>query len=351
MNALRTIAALSMLALAPATLLAAAAPDLAGDWQGKLAVDATNSLTVRFTFTKGANGAVTAVLNSPDNAGVKDVAVSNVSWDGTNLKLTVPTLSGAYAGALKNGKLAGEWTQPGAKLPLELAPYSKPVMTAAVSKSIAGDWNGIVKTPAGDITMVFAFKQGTNGALEGTFRIPAQGANMPMTDVMVENGELRFKTAQGRINYVGKVNGDRIAGKLKVPDPTAPPDGLELNVQRGEFKAPAVPLKGSTEAFAAVKGKWTGTITVPNPQTQQEVKLPVTVRFESNGGQNFGYLDVPPQNIKGMPINEVALADGKIKINIGSIQAEYSGTLADGKLTGEWGQGGQRLPLELTRTP
>ncbi len=100
------------------------------------------SLTVQFTFTKGSNGAYTAVLNSPDNPALKDTAASGVSWDGTNLKLQVPTLSGSFAGALKDGKVTGQWTQPGGNLPLVLAPYQKPVVTAAAAKSLAGSWNG-----------------------------------------------------------------------------------------------------------------------------------------------------------------------------------------------------------------
>ena len=132
------IAALLLLA-APAMLLAAAPPDLTGDWQGKLAVDAKNSLTVRFTFTKGANGAYTAVLNSPDNSAVKNTAVSGVTWDGTNLKLTVPTLQGSYAGKLANGAIAGEWTQPGGKLPLQLAPFQKTVLSSDAMKPYIGE--------------------------------------------------------------------------------------------------------------------------------------------------------------------------------------------------------------------
>ena len=70
------IIAAVLLQLLPATAHAAAPADLAGVWQGKLAVDASNSLAVQFTFTKGANGAYTAVLNSPDNPSIRNTAVS-----------------------------------------------------------------------------------------------------------------------------------------------------------------------------------------------------------------------------------------------------------------------------------
>jgi len=348
-----SFAALLLLGVVPTALLAASVPDLPGDWQGKLAVDPNNSLTVRFTFTKGANGVYTAVLNSPDNPGVKDVAVNGVSWDGTSLKLSVPTLSGAYAGTLKGGSISGQWTQPGATLPLDLAPWAKPVMTAASSKSLAGNWNGALKIPAGNLTMVFQFKQGAGG-LEGTFGIPDQGlSNSPVTDLVLENGELKLKTLQGRISFQGKLNGDRITGKLKLPDPTAPAEGLDLILQRGEYQAKALPLKLSPEVFASLKGKWTGAMSVTNPQTNETINLPIVLRFESNTkGEYVGYLDSVAQNVTGIVVSEATLdADGKLKVVVGTIQAEYNGALAGGKITGEWGQGGQRRPLVLTRTP
>ncbi len=171
---LATAAALLLPAM-PVTVFAAVAPDLVGVWQGKLPVDAKTSLTVQFTFTKGANGAYTAVLNSPDNPALKDTAVNGVSWDGTNLKLQVPSLSGSFAGALKAGSIGGQWTQPGSTLPLALAPYQKPVLSAANVKSLTGSWSGVLTVAKGmEQNVVFQFKPATGGGLDGTFNIPTR---------------------------------------------------------------------------------------------------------------------------------------------------------------------------------
>jgi hypothetical protein len=108
-------ASAGVMAAAPA---APAAADLVGIWQGKLAVDPKNSLTIQFTFAKDAKGAYTAVLNSPDNGGIKNTPATGVTFDGSNVKLQVAALSGSYAGTLKDGKINGQWTQPGGALPL-----------------------------------------------------------------------------------------------------------------------------------------------------------------------------------------------------------------------------------------
>jgi hypothetical protein len=344
-------AALLLLA-APGVLLAGAAPEINGEWQGKLALDATNSLTVRFTFTKGANGAYTAVLNSPDNPAVKNTAVSGVTWDGANLKFAVPTLQGSYAGKMANGKIAGEWTQPGSKLPLELAPRQQAAPAGDALRAYLGSWNGTLELAAQKQTLVFQFRQAAGGKLEGTFSIPDQGMNQPMGDLEIENGEVSFHTLNGRISFKGKLASNRLAGKLKVPSPVAPPDGVDLSMQKGDYKPAPVALTLAAADFARLKGKWNGTISITNPQNGQKTDLPIVVRYESDAqGQQFGYLDSPAQGVSGMIVTATTLAGDKFTARVGTIQAEYTATLAGKKLTGEWSQGGQRMPLELTQAP
>lgn len=362
-GALASVAALLLLAT-PALTLAAAPRDLAGVWQGKISLDASNSLTVQFTFTRGANGAYTAALDSPDKPELKGAAVSGVSWDGTNLKLQVASLSGSYAGALKDGKLNGQWTQPGGALPLVLAPYQKPVVTAAAAKSITGAWNGVLSVPPVTQNLMFQFKQGAGGTIEGTFSIPDQGLNgIPASNVVFENGELSLKVQIGPqlLDYRGKLAGEQITGKLKATG--LPPDGVEVNFKRGEYKVTAPPLKLNAEAFAALKGKWQGAMDVPlPPQAVQagspaSVKVEVIARFEANAkGEYVGYLLViepgkDAGNTPGFVVSEAQFADGKLAMKVPAANIEYGGELSGKTLAGTWKQAqlGRNIPLTLTR--
>ncbi|MEJ0009013.1 MAG: hypothetical protein WDM77_22265 [Steroidobacteraceae bacterium] len=54
------------------------AQELAGVWQGRLQVDPKTAMTVQFTFSKKPDGTYSAVLSSPDNSGISNVAVSSV---------------------------------------------------------------------------------------------------------------------------------------------------------------------------------------------------------------------------------------------------------------------------------
>jgi len=349
------IAAALLLQVVPAAVLAAAPPELTGVWQGKLAVDASNSLTVQFTFSKGSNGAYTAVLNSPDNPALKDTATSGVSWDGTNLKLQVPTLSGSFAGTLKDGKVTGQWTQPTGNLPLVLAPYQKPVVTAAAAKSLAGSWNGPLQMSATmKQTVVFQFKQGAGGGFEGTLNLPDQGATLNMSNIVLEDGDLTLKIQQGQalFDFKGKLAGDTITGKLKVPSPAAPPDGIPLTLKRGEYKAAVVVLKLSAESFGKLKGKWQGPMELSNAQTGAKQNIVLILRFETTAkGEYVAFVDSPNQGANGLVVSEVTLTGDKLALKIPVIGGQFSGTLADKTLTGDWEQpaAGFKQPLTLTR--
>jgi hypothetical protein len=347
------IALVLLLPVAPLAAHAAAAPDLAGVWQGKLAVDANTSLAVQFTFTKGSNGAYTAVLNSPDNPALKNTPVSGVTWDGTNLKLQVPSLSGSFAGALKGNSIGGQWTQPGATLPLSLAPYQKPVMTASTVKSLTGSWHGELVVANGVKQNVAIQIKEANGELQGTFGLPDQGANLPITNVAYESGEVTMKIQQGQalFDYKGKVAGDAITGKLKVPSPAAPPDGFTLDLKRGEYKAVVAALKLTAESFAKLSGKWQGPLELTNPQNGQKRTINLVLRFETNDkGQYVGYLDSPDQGAKGLVVSEATFADGKVTAKIPLVGGEFNGTLADKTLTGEWAQPAANLKQQVTLT-
>jgi hypothetical protein len=360
-SVLVTAAAL-LLQVVPGAARAAAPPELAGVWQGKLVVDASNSLAVQFTFTKGANGAYTAVLNSPDNPALKDTAVSGVTWDGTNLKLTVPSLSGSFAGALKDGKVDGKWTQPGGALPLVLSPYTKPVMSAANAKSLAGSWTGTLQVANGVTqNVVFEFKQGAGG-FEGTLGLPDNNVNLKMSSVVLESGDLALKIPQGQmiLDYKGKLTGDQINGKLKVP---SMPQELTLNLKRGEYKLVMPPLKLSAEAFAQLKGKWTGKMetTLPANPAQgaaaaapQKITINTVLRFEANAkGEYTGVMDatIVGQGSQTLVISEATFADGKLTFKMPARNVEYTGTVSGNTVTGEWKQGAQNMALVLTRTP
>ena len=346
------VALMPVLMMVSFITLAAAPPDLAGVWQGKLAVDAKTSLAIQFTFSKDAKGAYAAVLNSPDNPALKNAPATGVSWDGTALKLQVPSLQGSYAGTLKAGAISGQWTQPGGNLPLTLTPYQKPVVTKAAAAQINGAWMGeIARTPTTKVTTQFRFKTDDKGNVTGTFSIPDQGlVDSPVTDIEFADGKLTLRVPQANNSqYVGTLANGQITGALKIAGPGIPPDGLTLNLKRGEYAPPVHPLKFTAEQFAALSGKWQGKLEITAPDGQKRT-LTLVLRFETNAsGQFVGFIDSPDQGAKGIAITDASMTDGKLTIKVEQVRADYSATLTGKTLAGQWKQGQVDAPLTLTR--
>jgi len=353
MNKWIRMTALASLLFASAGVMAAApaaAPELAGVWQGKLPIDATTSLTIQFTFAKDAKGGYTAVLDSPDNGAIKNTPATGVTWDGSNVKLQVASLSGSYAGALKDGKISGQWTQPGSALPLVLTPYSKPVMSKAAMDALVGTWLGNVNVRGQDIGAMFQFKKDAKGELVATFGIPDQGlTDQPVTNVEFDGTKLSMNIPRVQGGYTGTLASGQFTGNMKIGGPGIPPEGIPLALKKGEYVAKVFPLKFTTEQFAAINGTWKGKLDFTSPQGQKVV-LNLVVRFgTSENGQYIGHLDSPDQKAMNIPITDASYADGKLMFKVDVVKGEYNGTLAGKTITGNWVQGPLNTPLVLTR--
>lgn len=334
------IALASLLPAVPAVVHAAAAgTELAGVWQGKLAVDATTSLTVQFTFTRGPNGTYTGVLNSPDNAALKDAPVTGVTWDGTNLKLQVPSLSGSYAAAAKGSTFDGKWTQPGGVLPLVLAPYAKPTLSAASIKALSGKWFGSVAAAGTTTTITLEFKQEGND-VTGTFGIPDQGLQgVKLSQIELANGDLSLKIPQIQGEYKARLVGEQLTGNFKLPSPVMPANGFPVSMKRGEYKVESPALKLAAEAFAQLKGKWEAPMEITNPQNGQKMALKLILRFENNAkGEQVGFLDSPMQGANGLAVNSATFENNKLSVKIAAVGGEFTGTLSGKAFSGEWAQ-------------
>jgi hypothetical protein len=89
--------------------------ELEGEWHGTLDANGT-MLRLIVRLANGADEA-TGTLVSLDQGGV-EIPITRVSQEGTRLELLVTTVGGSYQGELKEGQIAGTWTQGQAALPL-----------------------------------------------------------------------------------------------------------------------------------------------------------------------------------------------------------------------------------------
>jgi hypothetical protein len=324
-----------------------ATQELAGTWQGKLQADPKTALTIQFTFAKKPDGTYSAVLNSPDNAAIKDMAADSVTWKGGTVSLKVAALSGAFDGTLTGGSITGQWKQPGATLPLVLSPYQKPVLSKAVVATLAGSWTGPLSAPGGQtLTFVAQFKVDDKGELQGSLFVPEQGITLPMSDIQFADNKLVFKIAPVFGEFTGTYANGTFTGLWRQNN--NPPAGMPVVLKKGEYVAKVVVLKMPSDAFGQVVGTWKGTLQAPGPQGP--VTVPLVLRFETNQRADMvGYLDLPAQKMLALPMTEASVTAGKLVVKIGSIGGEYDATLSGNTLSGQWKVGPQAVPLTLTR--
>ena len=300
--------------------------DITGTWQGVLDLGGNSKLTVQFILQKQADGSWSAVVNSPDMGGIKNVKADSASFDGSNLKIDAASLSGGYVGVLKDGAFEGKWSQAGSSMPLQLKPYTKPVMAQAEIDTLQGDWVGKLKVPAGDLTLVFRFTKNDAGELQGFISSPDQGGNeAPAADIMLANGDFSMTVPAAQVQISGKMSDQDFTGKFKQA-------GQEFNLvmSKGKYEPPRSVLSLSREIMDKLLGEWHGELDTPVGA------MTVVYRFEANkDGGYSAYRESPDRGGKPAPVTEASMADGNLTLKTPGPGGEYTGKLEGDTITGQ----------------
>jgi hypothetical protein len=90
---------------------------LLGTWEGTLDVKGT-MLRLALTLTNGPDGAVGKMVSVDQNN--FEMPVSRITEEGSHVKLAITMVSGGFEGDVKDGEIAGTWTQGPLSLPLVL---------------------------------------------------------------------------------------------------------------------------------------------------------------------------------------------------------------------------------------
>jgi hypothetical protein len=314
--------------------------DISGTWQGKLPLEGDAMLTVQFILQKAADGSWTAVVNSPDTGGIKNVKASAVVFDGGKLKIDVAELNGGYQGEFKDGAFQGEWTQTGTSMPLTLNPYEKPLLSQADQDLLQGEWAGKLEIPAGALTLVFRFTANDAGELAGFLRSPDQGGNeVPMADIELVDGTLSLKVPAAQVDVKGKLTGTQFVGEFKQGGGTMP-----LSMSKGKYEPPKSVLNLSREIMEQLLGEWHGELDTPVGA------MTLVYRFEiTAAGENAAFRESPDQGGNAVPVTDATLTDGILTLKTPGPGGEFNGKLAGTTITGEVKGPMGSVPLTLMK--
>lgn len=208
----------------------------------------------------------------------------------------------------------------------------------------AGNWEGSLKTPNGDVAFAFNLHQ-EGGKWLGEMDIPSQHVSeMPLNDVKVDSAAVSFGLpGPGDPHFEGKLSedGKTLAGKFSQGDSSFP---LELKWK----SAPKVVVRAPANAgeVQVLEGVWEGTLDANGTQ------LRLRFNFTKNSdGSIAGTIDSLDQGANGIPITTIARTADTVKMDVKAVAGAYEGTLDKeaATLTGTWSQGGGTLPLKLER--
>jgi uncharacterized protein len=193
---------LLIVTVAAATIMAARAPEITGDWQGTLKPAPGAQLHLLVHVSKTNDGGLKATMDSIDQ-GATGIAISAIAFKDSSLSFASDEIHGKYEGKMKADAetIEGTWTQ-GQPFPLTLTHAVKP-------SDIDGAWEGVLDV--GQKLRLVLHLTTTKEGLEGTLESPDQGASGLAATVKRDGGSLSFEVAMIGAKYQGTIEKDRSA--------------------------------------------------------------------------------------------------------------------------------------------
>lgn len=251
----KLISTLALLLMALFAAPAAAQENWTGDWHGTL-VTPRGQLRMLLTIRGGADGALTAELESVDQAPGQKIPVATVAVAGGRLTFAVPRFSLTYegiwdaAGNRFNGML-----HQSADLPLVLERGAFP--RQPVVQGLDGSWDGTVRRNDTDLHFVLRVSTGPGGTI-ASFDAPDQLAmGLPVSGLARDGDSVRFTVAAGNTTFTGVLSGDRLSGRWT--------DGGETVFVRRAAGAQAAPLRRPQTPQPPFPYR-TEDVSIPNPR-------------------------------------------------------------------------------------
>jgi alpha-beta hydrolase superfamily lysophospholipase len=209
---------ISILAAVLAVLLAPAAhaaqESWAGDWHGTLTTP-IGALRLLLTIRQGAEGALTAEVESVDQAPGQKIPVPTIAIAGGRLTFAMPALRASYEGRWDPARslFAGTFMQNGNPLPLELARGAG--VAQPTIEGLDGSWDTRIERNGVQLRLVLRVATNALGTI-ALLDSPDMLANgLAVTGLAREGQAVRFTVPAGESAFQGQLSADgaRMSGR------------------------------------------------------------------------------------------------------------------------------------------
>ena len=185
--------------LAVATVLAAHAQDITGDWQGTLQPAPGSELHLMLHISHAKGGSLNASMDSVDQS-TTGIPITTIAFQNPKLTFASDGIHGKYEGTLKTdgSAIEGTWTQ-GESLPLTWVRAVKP-------SDLDGAWEGLLDV--GQKLRLILHLTTTKDGLGATLDSPDQGASGIAAVAKREGSAFSFKIAMIGAEFEGTIAKD-----------------------------------------------------------------------------------------------------------------------------------------------
>jgi pimeloyl-ACP methyl ester carboxylesterase len=281
---------LALLAIALAAPARAQQP-IAGDWNGVLTTPG-GPLRLILTIRQGADGALSAELESPDQAPGQKIPVPTIAMADGRLSFAIPLIGARYEGQWQAGRqvFAGNFRQ-AADLPLELARGAG--AATPVIEGLDGAWHGSVERNGATLRLVLRVMSGPRGTSAMLDSPDMLAYGLPVTGLNRDGRRVRFAVPAGGTAFDGMLaeNGQAMTGRWTragSPDVTVT---LSRQQQpsaaraRPQLPRPPLPYRSEEVSFAnphAADVTLAGTLTLPEGRGP----FPAAILISGSGPQD-----------------------------------------------------------------
>ena len=207
------------------------------------------------------------------------------------------------------------------------------------AQNLTGDWQGTLKIGQSELRLVLHVAD-NNGAYKATLdSIDQPGGNgIPVSAFLFKAPEINFAADAVHGSYSGKIdtNGTEIHGTWT--------QGASWPL---DFKHSSTPVKTVHGAAAPsdIDGDWQGTLAAGTG------KLRLVFHIVNTDDGLTATLDSIDQNVKGIPVTNVARDGDSLVLQCRQIDGKFNGTISGDRraIDGTWTQNGGSLPLILAR--
>lgn len=182
---------LSCIILSVVCKLAIASPEpIAGHWHADLQIP-TGSLSLIFTITQDEDGALSATMESPDQAPGQQIPISEISVAGDQLKIAIKVLGASIEAGWddEHDHWVGTFSQ-GMELPIIIdrgLPANTPVI-----EGLDGSWHGVINRNGVDLRLILHISTDERGTRATVDSPDTMNMNISVSDLTKEGDHVGY---------------------------------------------------------------------------------------------------------------------------------------------------------------